>query len=357
MRAWRNRNASSPVKSGGSKRMSSLRTRLMSCDATSSRRLRRRELRDAADMEDLAFDGRAREHPAFIGLETVEPGGEQRLDRRRNRDLRLDVLAVGEHGEHLLEEERVSRRGGGDACASLGCKLRPGRDVRDELGRLFLGERLEQDRRRVELAAGPARPAVEELRAGEADDQDRCVAYPVGEVLDEVEQRRLGPVHVLEREDERELAGERLDELAHRPEHLLGDGSRRSRADRALEPRRDDVRIRVSVEQRSDTAIARSLTHDLPHRPVGDALAVREAAADEHPGITVHRATQLLDEACLADAGIAEDREELGAAFTPGALEGPEKLGELIVAADKRCIEAALERGSAPGPAREGARP
>ena len=51
-------------------------------------------------------------------------------------------------------------------------------------------------------------------------------------------------------------------------------------------------------------------------------------------GITVHRATELLHETCLADPGIAEDSEELGAAFTPGALEGPEKLGKLFVAAD-----------------------
>ena len=146
MRAWRKRNASSPVRSGGSGRISSLRTRLMSSERDGLARLGCGELGDAADVEDLTFDRRAREHPALVGLEPVEPGGEQRLDRRRHRDLRLDVLAVGEHGEHLLEEERIPRGGGGDARASLGCKLRPGRDVRHELGRLFLGERLEQDR-------------------------------------------------------------------------------------------------------------------------------------------------------------------------------------------------------------------
>ena len=151
--------------------------------------------------------------------------------------------------------------------------------------------------RRVELAAGPARSAVEELGAGEADDQHGSVTHPVGEVLDQVEQRRLGPVHVLEHEDERRLAGERLDELAYRPEHLLADGTCRSRADRALEPRGDDVRVRASVEQLSDAATARSLGHDLPHRPVRDALAVGEAAAGEHLRLAVDGASELLERA------------------------------------------------------------
>ena len=68
------------------------------------------------------------------------------------------------------------------------------------------GERLEEDRGRVVLAAAPGVAGVEELRSGHADDEERRVAHPVGDVLDQVEERRLGPVDVVEDDDERLLA-------------------------------------------------------------------------------------------------------------------------------------------------------
>ena len=59
--------------------------------------------------------------------------------------------------------------------------------------------------RRVEVAGGPrpSRAAVEELRAGEGDDADRQRPRPVEQVLDEVEQARVGPLEVLEDEHRR----------------------------------------------------------------------------------------------------------------------------------------------------------
>ena len=62
---------------------------------------------------------------------------------------------------------------------------------------------------------------LEELRAREAEEEDRGVARKVGEVLDQVEQRRLGPVDVLEDEDERPVVGELLEQAADREEALL----------------------------------------------------------------------------------------------------------------------------------------
>ena len=60
------------------------------------------------------------------------------------------------------------------------------------------GERLEQHGRRVQLAAAPARPPVEQLGPRHAEQQDRRVARQVGDVLDQVEERRLPPVEVVE---------------------------------------------------------------------------------------------------------------------------------------------------------------
>src|SRR5918912_3339036 len=90
-----------------------------------------------------------------------------------------------------------------------------------ELLALGVRERLELDRRRADAPAAPAGPDVQELRPGETEDQQGDVSDPRGEVLDEVEQRILGPVDVLEDEDERLRLRELLGPRARRPGELL----------------------------------------------------------------------------------------------------------------------------------------
>jgi len=68
-------------------------------------------------------------------------------------------------------------------------------------------------------AEGPR--GVEELRAGETENRNGCLAGPFDEVLNEIEQRFLRPVNVLEHENERLLLRKRLEELAVGPEGLL----------------------------------------------------------------------------------------------------------------------------------------
>ncbi len=90
----------------------------------------------------------------------------------------------------------------------------------DELGALVLRERLELDRRRAHAASSPPGTRVEQLGTREAEDEDRR-ANPVGDVLDEVEERRLCPVDVLEEQDQRLDVGDSLHHLARRPGDLL----------------------------------------------------------------------------------------------------------------------------------------
>src|SRR5205814_9088196 len=147
----------------------------------------------------------------------VEPRGEDGGDRRRDGDVR----ALAQHREQLLEEERVSLRNVVDPRERLrlgGCAFD---EISEERSRLALVQRAEQDRRRVQLAAAPGRARLEQFGAGEADEENRRFARVVGKVLDELEQRRLGPVHVLEDENERGLARGRLEQLADRAEGLL----------------------------------------------------------------------------------------------------------------------------------------
>ena len=100
----------------------------------------------------------------------------------------------------------------------------PGRadEVAQEVARVGLGQGLEQHGRRVELAAAPPWPGVEQLGAGHDQQQQRRVARPVGHVLDEIDEGRLGPLQVIDEQDHRPAAGEGLEDLAHRPEGLLG---------------------------------------------------------------------------------------------------------------------------------------
>ena len=64
----------------------------------------------------------------------------------------------------------------------------------------------------------------------------------------------------------------------------------------------------------------RALDH-LGQRPVGDALAVGQAAAREH-GRALERLAELAREPALADPGLAVDREEVRAAVAEGAVVG-----------------------------------
>ena len=65
-----------------------------------------RQRLDGAAVEDLALDRAALEHGPLGRRELVEPGGEQRLERRRDDHLAAPV-AVVRHHQHLADEQRV----------------------------------------------------------------------------------------------------------------------------------------------------------------------------------------------------------------------------------------------------------
>ena len=79
----------------------------------------------------------------------------------------------------------------------------------EEPGRVLVRERGERDRR-----AAPAGASFQQLRACGADDQERQLVGATGQELDEVEQRVVGPVDVLEDQDRRVITGQGLEEPA-----------------------------------------------------------------------------------------------------------------------------------------------
>ena len=93
--------------------------------------------------------------------------------------------------------------------------------------------------------------------------------------------------------------------------------------------------------------------HHLGERPVGDALAVRQAAADED-GRALERGDELAREAALADARLAVERDQVCARRSRSARSyGVAEELQLALAADeaasRRGVDAPLEADDAPG--------
>ena len=143
--------------------------------------------------------------------------------------------------EQLLDEQRVALGGRDDALAQLRGELV--RERVDELVRVVVAERLEHDERRARARRRPGRPHVEEVGARSAEDEDRRAARRGGDVLDEVEERRVGPVDVVDDEDERPLRRERLEEPPERPRSLVGRAAAVALADRAGDEPRGEVAV------------------------------------------------------------------------------------------------------------------
>ena len=148
-------------------------------------------------------------------------------------------------------------------------------------------------------------------------------------MLDHVQQRLLGPVDVLEHEHERLHARELLGPRARRPEELLALVLALARADQPGRGR-EQVGDRVALaaraqllERLADRVVvgdARGRLDHLGERPVRHALAERQGAAPKDRR-ALDALDELVDEAALADAGLAEDGDEVRAAVADRARE------------------------------------
>src|SRR4051812_33701939 len=120
-------------------------------------------------------------------------------------------------------------------------------------------------------------------------------------MLDQVEQRRLGPVDVLHDECQRPLACTALERLPGRPEDLL----RRSCGEHALE-----------------LVLGPRLAEDLDERPVGDALAIRETTAGKDNRFIGQSGGNLAGQPRLADARRTDHGYPAATPLGNGIVEG-----------------------------------
>ena len=297
---------------------------------------------DGALPEDPADHRRSLEQPLLVPPQAVDAGGDHRLQRVGD-PLRRGA-ALEEHPCRLLDEERVAL-GLLEQRLALGRRQLPVGEQRVEQLLALLGsERLELRRGGAQAAAAPARANVEQFRTGEAEDHQRRVLDALGQVLDQLEQRLLGPVDVLEDEDQRPRVGELGSPLARCPGDLLlaplgldslehADGEREQVGNRVVAALGAQLRDRLL-----DRVVVRDPGRDLDHlgeRPVGDALAVGKRAADEDARL-FDALEELACKPALPHAGLAVDREEVRALVPDHAAERVLEQLQLELAGDER---------------------
>jgi hypothetical protein len=308
----------------------------------------RQELGDRSAVKASALDRGPLERGALARLEPVDAGGEKRSQRRRHADLTIRFPVSSLHGKQLLDEERVplghlehARAQAPRECAGL----RAGVDQRVDLR---LGEWLEEKelRRRSQLC--PRRARFEQLGPRACEQQNRFAGAETGDVLEEVEEGRLGPVQIFEHDDERALMRERLQQPSHRPVRLVHRPQSFRGADGTGDEVGDEIAGLVFTEQLRDNRprlFLRHLLHDLDQWPVGDALAVGQTPSDQHARLLADGPDSFAQQARLADPGLAEHGHELAAPLSDRALKTRRKGRELLLTTDERGRERTREGG------------
>ena len=147
---------------------------------------------------------------------------------------------------------------------------------------------------------------------------------------------------VLDDDDQRPVGSQRLEQAAESPVRLFRRrGRRRGGADRGGDSLGDKLGLLVPREQLLQAGLrfrAGDLADDLRQRPVGDPLAVGEAAADDHARPTARGGEQLTDEARLANPRLTDNGAQPARPLRGGALELVLKRRQLRAATDERRI-------------------
>ena len=264
-------------------------------------------------MEHGALDRRAREHvPLVLGQpvdallqERAERGGKRRPARERLLDReRHDLLGEQRVALGLLDHPaRRARRG----------RL-VGKQPGDQLLGVCRRQRLEDGDLSRAFGPRPRRAFLEQLRPGRRDDHDRPVGE-AGEVLDQVEQPRLGPVEVVERDHERGVVRHALEQPPERPLDLLARAAATTGADRDRDAVGDllaAIDIGEPQGQAGRDVVAHQRAHHRVEREHARALSVGQAAADRHDRSLWHGRRELAHEPRLPDAWRPEQCDDLG---------------------------------------------
>ena len=292
--------------------------------------------RERFEGETLADHGRGLDEPPIVFAKRVEPRRDQGVERVRHGNvggvaLHLvaavpgghEVAAVDQHAHRL---DRVER----DALGTTGdCPHRVLRNARESatnhLRHLLRLERLELHRRQAAHVGAPSRAPLVDLRTSQRYHEDRPVAGPIEQLLDEIEHALVRPLHVLEDEHRRAAIGDALEECAPHGEELVARPGRHGlERQQPSQPGLDPAPLLFIGDPLGERGLQPLLGHrwfvrfgdagaaadHLRERPVADAVAVRGRSADMPPDRLDDAIDVLLElphQPALADAALADD--------------------------------------------------
>jgi hypothetical protein len=213
--------------------------------------------------EDPARDGRIEENGAPARRQGVEASRDDLANGGRKR--RRAVAGLRHRGCELLDEERVPICDRGQVGGPLDALRGPaiGQPLSREPRRVGGVERGQLQRRMCKQAAAPIWSPVEQLGTGEREHQHGEVAKTGRKLLDEVEERDVGPVQVLEHEQRRVVRRHRLDEASDREEEALAVGDRAGRIEPKDDPEMLRDLLRLRLRQKRGYGVAELLRRHL----------------------------------------------------------------------------------------------
>ncbi len=330
---------------------------------------------DRARPEDLADHRGVGQHGLLRLIEGVQSGGDQPLHPGGQRDLRGCIQGPGcallvqdppvlEQSDELLGVQRVAPCPGQDRGLDLGGEHGLLEQVADQTGRVGLREWAQVHPGGVAGGCRPRGGTFVELRAGRGHQKHRDPFGVVGDVLQEGEQRVVGPVQILEDEHRWVALGDRLQEPPPGGEVLLPPGLGSLHPEEGTQALAEPGGVGVGIGNGGVELGGGRLRgvglqdprlglHDLPESPERDPVPVGQAP----PLAPAHQVQPVLDEGeqfghhpGLADPGLAHDGDQVDGGVPHAALEGPGEEVPLKVPPDQRRGEHPGEIGAEPGP-------
>ncbi|TMA78597.1 MAG: hypothetical protein E6J72_13625 [Deltaproteobacteria bacterium] len=228
---------------------------------------------------------------------------------------------VDEHAYELANEERVALARRQHAADDPRRQLRGADDARREARRGAGLEAPERDHIRDEAALCRERRArVAQLRARGDEHEQRNAGAPLDQVFEQVEQQRLRPLRVVDREHDRLRGRDRGEEPAEHEERFLGRRGRTS--EQGCDPRRDAVALGLAFgHDRLDRGAHRlragnGVEREQGPKRVGDGGEGRDrrgvAMGGHDDRAVAEPPRQLCEEARLAESRRAENRRQTG---------------------------------------------
>ena len=244
------------------------------------------------------------------------------------------------------------------AIARSGASGRPGTSSASSSWIDGVGQRLEPERDEVPPTRAPGGPMLEQLGTRQRDHEDRHAAAPLDEVVDEVERAGVGPMEVLEDQDDGALGGDPLEErppAENSSSRAIGVAVSTARAARAAPVRSSAAPTRPAPSARPPRAtfarvvgsssvsarparlrtISPSAQNVMPSPYAGRAAGVPPHGLDD----AVEVLRQLPDEPALARPGEPDDRHDPRPPLASRGVEQVLEQRELAVAADERRLE------------------